>query len=351
MLKLRTTIWICFLLIVLFSCQQEKGSLTSVTHRDVYIFGVWNAPSTEIAREAIAEVSDNIKRFDKNRQSLLQNGTKPKGSEDSTIGYMLPHLTTAKPEMLLPKDGEVVGWVRSHKPTTYDSDTLYKDRFVPDDRYPQIYYDYGFQRQAEVEYQSPKFGSVPYILLEIFDMGTPENAFGIFSINSYPQPKYEWVGGKALVSGKNLWFWKGKYFIQIEGYAIATGIRKAMIELGRVTAKRIEDPPQKIPILELLPFKHIRGSEKFFMTNNALQQINKTLPQTFPQLAEGAIGVLAQCNDTESKSTIDAYNVFVIRFPNVDRAQSAFTQYQNALMTENVSFETDSENGTIFINE
>lgn len=350
-MKSRNVICAFILSISIFiSCGSEQGNLTSINHEDRYIFGIWNAPTTKNAQEVITEISENIQTYGQKKKLQQQGGTL-QDSDDAATNSALSYVTTSKPETLLPQDGEIEDWVRANKPTTYNTENLYNDRYVPSEMYPDIYHHYGFQAQAEVEYQSPKFGSEPYILLEIFDMGKPENAFGIFSVSSYPQPKYEWVGCKAIVSGRNLWFWKGKYFVQIEGYAIATGIRKAMLELAQITAKRIKDPPQTVQFLELLPTQYIRGSEKLFFTDWALHQINKTLPQTFPQLVEGAMGVLAQYNITASENTPELYHVFVIHFPNVDTAQSAFIQYRNDLISENLSFETDIENGAILIKE
>ncbi len=350
-MKFRNVFCIYFLSISIFiSCGSEQGNLTSVNQVDSYIFGVWKAPTTKNVQEVLVDVSENIQSYSLKKKPQQQNGAR-QDSNGAAPNYTLPYLTTAKPETLLPKYMEIKEWLRANKPTTYNTETLYNDRYVHSEIYPEIYHHYGFQAQAEVEYQSPKFGSEPYILLEIFDMGTPENAFGIFSVNSYPHPKYEWVGCKAIISGRNLWFWKGKYFIQIEGYAIATGIRKAMIELAQVIAKRIKDPPQRIQLLELLPTQYIRGSEKLFTTDWALHQINKTLPEPFPQLDEDAIGVMAQYNTKASKNAAAPYHVFVIRFPNVDTAESVFTHYRNDLISENVSFETDMENGAILIRE
>ncbi len=366
MKPLGTVLRCSFFMIVLLSCQQEQENLTSINQENVYIFGVWKASTPKSAKEVIANVSARIHvhsniqsspKIPQDKEPQQQNNIKSNDSESKhlteskTVYEPLPYSTTAAPETLLPKDGDVIDWVRARKPTTYNSETLYQDRFMFRETYPEIFRNYGFQRQAEVEYQSSKFGSVSYILLEIFDMGTPENAFGIYSVHSYPQPKFEWIGCKALISGKYLRFWKGKYYVQIEGYAIATGIREGMIALAQITAKRIQDPPQKVPLLELLPTQHIRGSEKLFYTNWALREVYKAAPNIIPQLADKTIGVLAQYRDTRSKNSADSYIVFVIRFPNVADARSAYTQYSKALMSEKVSFETDSQSGAILIKE
>ena len=343
-MKHARAIWICFLFTMfLLSCQGERGNLTSVHHENEYIFGVWKAPTTDSAQEAIAAISASI-------QKIAQDKHSRKNGEVTSTYNALPILTTAAPETLLPEDGEITDWVRAGKLTTYDSETLYKGKIILSEDDRDIYRNYGMQKQAEVEYQSSKFGSVPYISFEIFDMGTPENAFGIFSVHNYPHPKFEWIGCKAIISGKYLWFWKGKYFVQVEGYEIATGIRRAMVSLAEVTAKRIQDPPQKVPFLELLPHQYIRGSEKFFKTDWAFHQVNKSLPKPFPKLTDNAIGVSAQYN-VRSKNPTLPYHVFVIRFPNISAAQSAYALYRDTLISENVTFETDSKNGAILIDE
>lgn len=361
-MKSHSTVLLCsFLIIFLLSCEQKQGNFTSVKQENAYIYGVWKAPTEKSAKEAIAGVSARIDTHAKNhspdtitqdeepqqqKNTELKDGESQHPTELEAVSKTLPYLMTAAPETLLPKDKEVTDWVRARKPSTYNIETLYRDRVEP----TEIYKNYGFQRQAEVEYQSRKFGSRPFILVEIFDMGTRENAFGIFSVNSYARPKLTWIGSDAIISGKYLRFWKGKYFIQIEGYAIATGIREGMIALAKVTAKKIQDPQQKIPLLKLLPVPYIRGTAKLYPTNWALRQVNKSLPSIIPQLTNETFGVLAQYN-IDSKKSINHYIIFVIRYPNVAEAQSAYTQYQTTLMSENIPFETNSKNQAILIDE
>ncbi len=314
------------------SCQQQEN-LISVQQEDGYIFGTWNAPTLESVKHARTEILNSIK---------LQNQA---GKNSLTF------LTDVAPETLLPQNGEIHDWVRSRKPSTYNPKTLYVDRFIPSEDQITIYKEFGFQSQAEMEYQSPKYESVPFILLEIFDMGTPENAFGIFSVNNYPNPKFEWVGCKAIISGKYIWFWKGKYFVQIEGYGIATGIRNGMVELAKVTAKKIQDKPQKIPLLELLPNKYIRGSERLWTTHWLLRHVDKSLPKIVPELEDGASGVFAKYLPKKPKNNRKHYYVFVIKYPNVAAAEKAYTLYRNTLVQEMVNFETDPNADSILIDQ
>ena len=349
---------LCFFLIVLISCQQEHGNYTTVHQEGRYIYGIWKAPTKKIASNVIPIVLNKIrsnsvnnpinnqlrKNIEKNQKKEIQNSFK--NVEFDPTNKPLPYITTVAPEILLPKNGDTKNWVHAGIPSTYNSDTLYNDRFVS----PEIYYNYGFQRQAEVEYHSPKQRSIPLILVEIFDMGSPENAFGIYSVYSYSHQDFEWIGCKAIISPKYIRFWKGKYFVQIEGYEIATSIRKGMIDLAKVIAKNIKDSPKEIPLFKLLPTPPIKGSEKYFSNNWTLRFIDKSLPKIIPELTDGTVGITAKYYDKHNKNSLNPYKVFLLQFPDVSDAESAFSVFRTKLINEQVPI-IDSINGSITINE
>ena len=320
--------------LILISCGGEQGDWTLLQREGRYIYGVWHSSTAKRAKQTLLEVAENIETFSAQVE------------ESSTTEDILQ--TTLLPENLLPNNGELLGWVQSRAPSTYEGKTLYRDRATA----PELYYAYGFKRQAEVEYETPRFGSKPLILLEIFDMGTPENAFGIYHFHTYPRMKFEWVGSKAMLSGGYLRFSKGKYFVQIEGYEFATGIREGMIALAKAIAAQIKDPPPKPQVLTLLPNnKRIHGSTKLFRSNWTLSQIYSTLPANVPQLTDTALGISAHYqNKTDSTNWMDAQIVFIIRFSDTTTAESTYTLYRDSLMKGAVPFEAGTS-GAILINE
>ena len=322
-----------FCSLVLISCGEEQGNWTAVQQEGEYIYGVWHSPTLKRAEQAMQEVFENIRSA-----STLPT----EAPTEKNIGQ-----TNISPELLLPNDGEILDWVRSLAPSTYEGKTLYRDR----PEAPDLFYAYGFQRQAEVEYQTPRFGSKPLILLEIFDMGTPENAFGIYNFHIYPQVKFEWVGSKAILSGGYLRFSKGKYFIQIEGYEFATGIREAMVLLAKNIAARIKEPASEPGLLTVLPSNRMSGSVKLFRSNWALRQIYSTLPVNVPQLSDTALGVSARYRDNpDLKNWIDAQIVFIIRFPDASAAESAYIVYRDSVIEAALPLEVGTT-GPILVNE
>ena len=319
--------------LMLVSCGEEQGNWTAVQQEGEYIYGVWHSATMKKAELALLKVVENIK------------STSMPSEESLPIKDVVQ--TTISPEKFLPDDGELLDWVQSRAPSTYQGKALYRDRATA----PDLYHAYGFQRQAEVEYQTPRFGSKPLILLEIFDMGTPENAFGIYNFHTYPQAKFEWVGSKAMLSGGYLRFSKGKYFIQIEGYEFATGIREAMVLIAKAIAAEIKDPPPKPRILTLLPSNKVSGSVKLFRSNWTLRQIYSALPVNVPQLNDTALGVSARYRDNiDSANWVDAQIIFIIRFSDTAEARSAYTLYRDSVMKTVVSPEVGAE-GAIFFNE
>ena len=293
---------------MLISCGEEPGNWTSVQQEAEYIYGVWHSSTMKQTQQTILKVGENVK----NASRLLGQSVTTEANVQTTVS----------PEHLLPSNGGLSGWVQSRAPSMYEGKTLYRDRAAS----PDLYYAFGFKRQAEVEYETPQFGSKPLVLLEVFDMGSPENAFGIYNFHTYPKMKFEWVGSKAMLSGNYLRFSKGKYFIQIEGYEIATGIREGMIALAKTIATQIKDPPLEPPILALLPnHNKVNGSIKLFRSNWVLRQIYSTLPVNTPQLTETAIGVSARYVDNmQSKNWTDAQIAFIIRFVDTATAESAY---------------------------
>ena len=322
-----------FCSLVLISCSEEHGNWTAVQQEGEYIYGVWHSTTLKRAEQVMQEVFENIR------------GASTLPTESLTVKDI--GQTNISPELLLPSDGEILDWVQSRAPSTYEGKTLYRDRTEA----PDLFYAYGFQRQAEVEYQAPRFGSKPLILLEIFDMGTPENAFGIYNFHIYPQVKFEWVGSKAMLSGGYLRFSKGKYFIQIEGYEFATGIREAMVLLAKDIAARIKEPALEPQILSLLPSNKMRGTVKLFRSNWVLRQIYSTLPVNVPQLSDTALGVSARYRDNpDLKNWTESQIVFIIRFPGPSAAESAYTIYRDSVMEAALPLEIGTT-GPILVNE
>ena len=316
-MKTSSTIFLTCCMAVLLSCGAEQRDYTALTREGQYLVGVWNTHSEKVATK------------------LIDQMTHPSVEERGQI-QSLPIETSLKPVDLLPVNGDVTDWVRSRDPSGYTAKNLYKDTLGG---HPELYHAYGVIEQAEVEYETPLLGSYPLIRVEIFDMGTVENAFGIYSFNQYPEAESEWVGNRAVISGKFLRFWKGKYFIEIEGYEFATKVEEGMVELAKSVASRIKDSPTKPHLLKLLPTNKIPHSVKYFFDDTTLRKIYSFLPDDGLELGANSTGITASYAHKKSEGMhwADTMVAFLIRYPTESVATEAYNSYRDFLEAQAVS--------------
>ena len=309
----RQYFWIVYAswMLLFTSCQTEQGNYTAVSQSGQYIYGVWKARTAKAAENLSREIHQAL------TQELLQ-------------GDSLPLITTEKPMDLLPANGEATHWIRAAKPSVDVGKDLYKNVIGGN---PELYHSYGFVEGASVEYQTPRLGSQPFILLEVFDMGIPENAFGVYSRDRYPQDEFEWVGSRAIISGRELNFWKGRYFIKIEGYELASQIKQGMVELAKATADRIKDPLTTPHLLTLLPSENrVPHSEKYFPSGATLKKIHRFLPEHVIEFSPNITGCSATyLHKKSSTDWMDTMTAFVLRYETEAGAKTAYDIYRDHL--------------------
>ncbi len=326
-MKLSGAVFIVYGALILLSCRADQKDYTVLYQEGRYLYGVWNTHSEKVA----------MKLIDSMTRTVVKEGMQIP---------LLPIETSLKSADLLPANGDVSDWVRSRDPRGYTAKNLYKDTIGG---HAELYHAYGFVEQAEVEYQSPLLGSYPLIRVEIFDMGAPENAFGIYSFNQYPKAESEWVGNRAIISGKFVRFWKGKYFVEIEGYEFATKVEEGMIELAKAVASRIKDPPTKPYLLRLLPANKIPYSVKYFYDDATLRKMYNFLPSDGLQLGANATGISASYahKKNSNKHWSDTMIAFLIHYSGESAAAEAYNSYRDYLEERAVSVNSLENRGIV----
>ena len=324
--------WIAYVvcMLLLLSCQAEQGNYTAVSQNGRYVYGVWKARTAKAAIKLSREIHQA------STEELLQ--------VDS-----LSLITSEKPMDLLPANGEATHWVRAGTPSVDVGKDLYKNVIGGN---PELYHSYGFVEGASVEYQTPRLGSQPLILFEIFDMGTPENAFGVYSRDRYPQDEFEWVGSRAIISGRELNFWKGRYFIKIEGYELASQIKQGVIELAKATADQIKDPLTTPHLLTLLPSENrVPHSEKYFPSGATLKKIHRFLPEHLLEFSPNVTGCSATyLHKKSSADWMDTMTALVLRYETETEAKTAYNIYRDHLEA-NARTVDSTEAGGVVIEE
>lgn len=153
------------------------------------------------------------------------------------------------------------GWAVEGEDQVYDRDTLYG--YI--DGAAEVYLAYGFRRALTRRLVSPQ---EPSIVLDVFDMGSSEDAYGVFTFERMG-PHAE-VGQDSEYSSGLLRFWKGRFFVAVTAERETPASRVAVMELGQAVAAAVQEWGERPALLAALPaegldrltvrFLHLRSS-------------------------------------------------------------------------------------------
>ena len=153
----------------------------------------------------------------------------------------------------LPK--QLKGWTAEPKDRFFDQETIYS--YI--DGGAELYKAYNMRLCFSRRYTST---NGPSIILDLFDMGSPDDAFGVFTHDT---------DGNAIDIGQNaryrsgwLSFWKHRYFVSIYMEEETDAAEKAVKSLGRVVAEHIAQKGFRPRILQKLPSEGlVSGSVRY----------------------------------------------------------------------------------------
>jgi hypothetical protein len=106
---------------------------------------------------------------------------------------------------------ELPGFTAEGAPREFDADSLYE--YINGDSF--TYLGFGCRGLSVAELAGEGGGRVT---LQRFDHGGAANAFGIYSYERPPQPELLEVGGQGYLAGERLVFFKGPYYVKLDGH-------------------------------------------------------------------------------------------------------------------------------------
>jgi len=154
------------------------------------------------------------------------------------------------------------GWNLQKPVETYDRETIFD--YI--DGAGEVYLMYGFRRVDVFRYVKP---DEPGITVEIFDMGTSEDAFGIFS--HARETEESGIGQGYEYRSGLLCFWKSQFFVCIQADEETPQTKEAAFALARAIDSKILTTGNKPQLLSCLPEDGLdSNSVRFFHTHTAL---------------------------------------------------------------------------------
>jgi hypothetical protein len=176
---------------------------------------------------------------------------------------------------------------------------------------------YQFTQCDYAEY-APNGQGNQLITVDIYEMGTPLDAYGYYSYQLSPSAKtvtYVKVGAEGYQTKDGLNFWKGNYYVNVTITASNPPpvFAASLPKFGQAIAAKLPGAAQAPAMLKLLPPGYPPHSEKYQRTDVAGQSFLKNaVSASYP-----AAGTQAE--------------LFVAAWPSPTEAKQAYAQYQTYL--------------------
>ncbi len=170
--------------------------------------------------------------------------------------------------MLFP---ETIGdWVRQDTSITYDRETIFD--YI--NGAGEVYRSYAFSHVLVDRYE--KSGGQA-VTVEVFDMGNPEDAFGVFSYAR--EQEEEGIGAGYERKGSVLCFWQDRFYVCIAAEQRDADPEAVLGEVAQGISETLPAPGPRPALMTALPSEGlVPFSDRFFHTHQSLNYHSRYQP-------------------------------------------------------------------------
>jgi hypothetical protein len=240
-----------------------------------------------------------------------RDGAQPRGT--ATGGLVSEE---ARLLALLPDSNEVAGWTRGEARF-----------FVEENLYDLIngamenFMIYGFQRVVTVDYDNPDYPE--QIVVELYHMADPRNAFGVYASERNPRATFMQIGAEGYVGGMALNFWSGNYYVKMVTFQDSEELEQAMVALAEAISRKIgATTANAIPELALFPTENQVPHTARFLAQDLLGQsfFERGFSATYRDgNNESQLVIVLTGNEAAAQEAMDRYKAFIESSGTVDR--------------------------------
>lgn len=204
-------------------------------------------------------------------------------------------------------------WHASEPPRSYPGTRIFEYM----DGAGEVYRAYDFRDLIVQRYTRP---NQEEILVELFDMGSSRNAFGVFTYMEGRGPGVQ-IGQDGEYKSGLLCFWRGKYFVYAKIENENEEATKAVLDLGRAISEAIRDDGERPALLRYLHRgDYLPGSLRFFFNHDILNAHYSIGDGNPLHLNNRTDGLLARLKGDKSY-------LLLIGYPTGDQTDSAYASF------------------------
>jgi len=230
---------------------------------------------------------------------------------------------------LLPE--QIGAWTREESPASYDRETI----FGYIDGAGEVYRSYAFARVNVAVYTNP---AAPDMTVELFDMGNPADAYGVFSYAR--EREQSGIGGGYEQRGRVLCFWQDRYYVCVASEERDADSDRATQDVARAISERlppVSEPPDLVSMLPsdgLVPF-----SQRFF-------HLHQSLNYHYYLARENILGLTEETDAVLARYAPGSTYLLLVRYANGTEAAAAASSFRQGYLPEAGESQTvETENG------
>ena len=215
---------------------------------------------------------------------------------------------------------QVLDWKASGPDRVFDRKTLYDYM----DGGAEVYLAFDFREVFVRAYADAEENE---LTLDIYDMGSPAEAFGIFSCDR--QDPEAGIGQGSEYGPGLLRFWRGRHFVSITVSGNEDKAEQAVLALGKAVAPLL-GPDGGLPeMVKLLPAEGLRAAKTaYFHDNVHLSNRYFVSPENVLDLDLRTECVFAEY----AAASGDSGKLLLVRYPDAGRASAAAASFLKSLL-------------------
>jgi hypothetical protein len=244
------------------------------------------------------------------------------------------------------KTGLGISWPAAAEGWKWDGkEEIYGSRAIFDymDGAGEVYLAYNFKNLMVRQFERTGY---PHIIAELYDMGSSNDAYGIFSLER--QDEDAGIGQGSEFGGGLLRFWKGKFFVSVYADGEGPEVGQTILSLGRAIADSIQVTGQAPKLIGALPdgeMGFVEKSIRYLHSPVLLNQRFFIATRNILNLNPKTEVILSQYLRSGKK-----IHLLLVRYPDGKEAEAALQSFKRAYMpevSENGRLQTEDKKWTL----